>query len=145
MRFDHERCASLQAGLALGIGLALSVQCQGLKEDEVECEVAIGHLEECCPSFRPGPGNRCVDAQSGGCSGSLSSSHVIYPVLSISEAQCIRGLSCAEIGARSLCATVRALVYDEESHCTLVDSVYPYFHECPGFTPIDRHHPTVCP
>jgi hypothetical protein len=67
------------------------------RQDELECEEAMAHLIDCCPSsdFR---WVSCEFVQ--GCSESTP------PDLSPDESQCLRRLSCAEVRERGVCERV---------------------------------------
>jgi hypothetical protein len=66
----------------------------GLREDELKCEEAVAHLEECCPELDVAS-LQC--RASGDCDAEL-------PDFRVAESDCIRAASCDEIQARGLCA-----------------------------------------
>ena len=74
----------------------------GFRKDEVSCEEAVAHLDDCCPDFDETQLN-CTYADQ--CSN-------VYPDLKVAESECIREASCDEIRARNLCA-IRP-VYEEQ-------------------------------
>ncbi len=78
-------------GLAVGAFLTLSAETLEIDEQELECEQAVAHVNECCPGFDPHRFN---------CTFIACESH---PNLSIDESRCIEGKSCDEIRARGLC------------------------------------------
>src|SRR5262245_36529710 len=61
------------------LGLSTLVAGGGLREDEIDCEQAAAHLEECCPGFHAGAVLRCE--YDDGCG-------IILPDLSIDDSQC---------------------------------------------------------
>jgi hypothetical protein len=65
-----------------------------LAEDQLECEQALAHLEECCPTIRAPL--VCGD----GC-GTIT--------LSLASSECIQDSSCDEILASNMCARVASL------------------------------------
>ncbi|MFT3764260.1 MAG: hypothetical protein QM820_01870 [Minicystis sp.] len=75
------------------LGLSTLVAGGGLREDELECEQAVAHLQSCCPGFETAQ-IRCVYSDT--CSLTL-------PALSIAESECIMKRSCDEIIASKLC------------------------------------------
>jgi hypothetical protein len=66
----------------------------GLREDEFHCELAVAHLEECCPDFDPGQIS-CNYA-----SGCDSTTHT---ALDLGESQCIEDRDCGTIIDRRIC------------------------------------------
>jgi hypothetical protein len=81
--------------------ITLGVSCNGFREDEIECEKALGRLVECCPGLRP-PRDDCSYRESHGCDDSLLSSE--YPVLRLADSQCIQDSTCADLVASGTCA-----------------------------------------
>jgi len=75
---------------------------QGLREDELECEEAMAHLDSCCPGF---------DLDQVECIHGFACDDVT-PDLAVSESQCIRALDCEQIRERDLCERVPELVQD---------------------------------
>jgi hypothetical protein len=78
--------------------------CTGIREDELACEDAVSHLQECCTGF--GATNIDCTYEPGGCDSSPQ-----YPALSIDESACIRGQSCAALVANGVCQ--RAMRFPE--------------------------------
>ena len=72
----------------------------GLREDEIDCEQAVAHLQECCPGFAQSETLQCV--YSDGCG-------VTEPAISIPQSQCILGESCEQITASGLCSRAAML------------------------------------
>lgn len=62
-----------------------------LEENQLECEQALAHLEECCPAL-DAP-HACGD----GCDS---------VTLTLDSSQCLKDSSCAEIQAANMCARV---------------------------------------
>ncbi|MBI5481200.1 MAG: hypothetical protein HY906_20245 [Deltaproteobacteria bacterium] len=85
-------------GLVLG---AVAFVClkgdYGLRGDEVYCEAAVKHLEECCPRYRDNPLS-CTYA-AGLCQ------PTIYPELDLDRSQCLLAQSCATLSASGACET----------------------------------------
>jgi len=71
----------------------------GLRQDEIDCEQAVAHLQDCCPDFGTAT-IACVSSQ--GCD-------VSDPALSIAESQCILDRSCESLIASGLCAATHDL------------------------------------
>jgi hypothetical protein len=94
--FRHNTGAAL---LALGVGLALSVNPKGhaFREDEVECEETFAHLRDCCAD---------VDLSALSCDYWEGCSNSTYPDLSPDESRCLRDLSCDRIRVRDVCARI---------------------------------------
>jgi hypothetical protein len=67
----------------------------GLRGDEVYCEAAVKHLEECCPQYRDGALS-CTYA-AGACE------PTIYPDLDAERSQCLIAQSCAALSASGAC------------------------------------------
>jgi uncharacterized membrane protein YgcG len=83
--------------------VALALGClrcdSGLREDELECERTAIHLKECCPRMRESAVDCEYVAPSDCGDGSL-------PDLTVEDAQCLRGLSCADLVAAGVCLAV---------------------------------------
>jgi hypothetical protein len=78
--------------LSLGVRRAPA---PGLREDEVQCEEARAHLEECCPAYE---GNlTCHFVDPGSCQ------EPTYPDLDPDESRVMRSLSCNDVVLRGLC------------------------------------------
>jgi hypothetical protein len=83
------------------VALALGcLRCEsGLREDELECERTAIHLKECCPKMRESAVDCHYVAPSDCGDGSL-------PDLTVEDAHCLRGLSCADVVSSGLCLTL---------------------------------------
>ena len=81
--------------------LPLAVRCDGASHRDFDCELAVGHLSDCCPDFR-------ADYIQCSSSGNFCSTYT-FAALRTDESQCILGLSCDEIIARDLCTKVTQL------------------------------------
>jgi hypothetical protein len=66
-----------------------------LREDEVQCEEAVAHLEECCPGGFRKPQEYCRYT-AGSCGDTT-------PAMSVAEGKCIQALSCEQIAAANIC------------------------------------------
>lgn len=91
------RFRRIAARLAAVVGLLFATGAVNVDFDELDCEAALAHLAECCPSFSP----RHHLCARDGCAeaGRL-------PDLAEAESRCIIALDCADIVARSLCEAV---------------------------------------
>ncbi len=78
--------------------------CTAIRDDELECEEAVGRLLECCPGFQVAEGY-CVYVASEGC----NSPPPIYPALAPEESRCIRGASCDGLVTSGVCARAAAV------------------------------------
>src|SRR5258708_2675951 len=85
---------SLLGGVVLG--------CTGIREDELACEDAVSHLQGCCRGFTGS--NVDCSYEAGGCG-----VNAIYPELSVSQSECIRGESCASLRATGVCSRAIAM------------------------------------
>ena len=75
--------------------VALVFACgDALQQDELDCEEAVSHLQDCCRGLATS-GVRCVDHQ--GCDYSE------YPDISEQQSACIRAESCQELVANGVC------------------------------------------
>ena len=88
-------------GPILALGVFLLLACTPIREDEFQCEEAVGHLMECCPGFGV-PESYCTYDPGGGCEGPPPT----YPALSTDRSQCIRAENCHDlvssgVGARA--------------------------------------------
>jgi hypothetical protein len=78
----------------LSLGLRVIPE-PGLREDEVQCEEARAHLEECCPVYEGNVACQFVDP--GACEAAT------YPDLDTDESRLMQSLSCNDVVARGLC------------------------------------------
>ena len=87
-----------RAVLVLGVA-AVCGAFDVIREDELECEEAVAHLEGCCDEFP----SHVVSCQfiKGYCD-----DPDIYPDLSIDVAECIQAMDCDALRARDLCARI---------------------------------------
>ena len=74
----------------------------GLRQDELDCEEAVSHLDECCPGFQATSRIQCMyDDQ--GCG------NVTEPAIPEDVSSCIRNESCEELAtAGGVCDRVTA-------------------------------------
>ena len=111
-------------GLVAGIFAFLTCG-TGVSTDEITCELAAAHLEECCPRALI----ECRYISNNGC-GFVNER---YPVSS-EQSHCILDLSCAEIQERDICRTI--------IRGRRVSSAYDYYY---GDGVIDTPETVVCP
>jgi hypothetical protein len=96
-------------GTGMAVGVFLALACGTFREDEFQCEEAIGHLMDCCSGFGPPPGY--CSYEPGGTSGSGCDATTIpptYPALSPDESRCIRSESCGELASSGVCVRATA-------------------------------------
>jgi hypothetical protein len=85
--------------LALLVGAGQPLAQQGFRQDELECEEALAHLDDCCEDFDPA----AVDCNHvDGCDTDT------FPTISVDESQCIRDKSCESIRRDGICQRVLA-------------------------------------
>src|SRR5262249_2143923 len=106
----------IRAALAC-LGLSTLIAGGGLRQDELDCEEAVAHLQECCPNFA---GATLACEYSDGCG-------VTEPALSIDESHCILARDCADVVASGLCEKTRDLESPHTEDGSLIS------------------HPPVCP
>ena len=83
-------------GLLLGAVAFLCLKGDyGLRGDELYCEAAVKHLEECCPQY-PEHALSCTYT-AGACE------PTIYPDLDLDRSQCLLDRSCAALSATGAC------------------------------------------
>jgi hypothetical protein len=93
-RFDVW-CRRSMLVLPVLVLLSPALRTPGFREDEIQCEEARAHIEECCPEYR---GNLlCLYDPDVGCNEST------YPDLTANESGRIQGLSCPDVIASGLC------------------------------------------
>jgi hypothetical protein len=93
--------AKRRTAYAVGALVGVVLACTGLRDDELQCEDAVGHLEQCCPTYVPG---NIVCLEPSDCEDENRS----YPLLSITDSTCIRGESCAELQSSGVCDRAKA-------------------------------------
>lgn len=87
--------------LFLLLTVFLTVRCdEGFREDELECERAAVHVEECCPGVAHGHVFACEYQEAQACSAAVD------PPLTVSQGQCLRGTSCVDLVASGTCAAL---------------------------------------
>ena len=85
--------------LALSFTLLSSVRCdEGFREDELECERAAIHVEECCPGVERENAFACEYQEPEACRGAVD------PALTASQGRCLHETSCGELVASGTCA-----------------------------------------
>jgi hypothetical protein len=114
--------------------LLLVARCDGLGHSDFDCELAVGHLADCCPNF-PTHAIAC-ETTGGGCA------HDHLPVLRSDESQCILRQDCSDVIRIGLCTSVPQLQNPVGYECDL-GSVW----WTPPCQYIDETHarPPVCP
>ena len=85
------RLARRAPGWLIAAAVGLMFACGDMREDELDCEEAVSHLQDCCPGF---DARRIECIYVTGCGGTT------YPAISIAQSQCIRGESCSALSAR---------------------------------------------
>jgi hypothetical protein len=95
----HRSTVFVLAGL---VGLALSLSCGDIAEDELACEQGAARLEACCPQINP---VRINCRNQPGCNGNLA------PVLNERASTCLTEASCADLGERGICDGLRQLLF----------------------------------
>lgn len=88
--------------LAFAAVVAVALSCGEIREDEMLCEEAVSHLEDCCPNIDPRRFN-CVHDE--GCGTQL------FPVLEPQAADCVRNASCRDLQNKQICDGLRQLSY----------------------------------
>lgn len=82
--------------LAIAGLIVATVTCgPALREDEVQCEEAVAHMQSCCPGGFPEPQTYCRYT-AGACNDSR-------PALSVEESQCIQKTDCATLVNSGVC------------------------------------------
>ena len=81
-------------GWLLAAVVLVPLACGDMRQDELDCEEAVSHLQECCPSFN----SRNIEClYVSGCETST------YPAISIQQSQCIRSEACTALVASGVC------------------------------------------
>jgi hypothetical protein len=96
------RSRTWPGGFTAALLLGVILGCTGIREDELACEEAVAHLQDCCPGFYASS----VDCtyEPGGCGVSP-----LYPEISTNQGWCIRSESCAELESTGVCARAIAM------------------------------------
>lgn len=74
--------------------------CGDMRQDELDCELAVSHLQDCCPGLDTSP-IHCLYVED--CGGSEPDT---YPALDIAQSACIRDESCATLASSGVCKRV---------------------------------------
>jgi hypothetical protein len=84
----------MRHALIAALAGAVFFTCSAPREDELECEEAVAHLEQCCPA---------LDVRLISCTYDNSGCGPTYPAIAIPEAKCIRHEGCDELVATQVC------------------------------------------
>jgi len=68
--------------------------CGDMRQDELDCEEAVSHLQSCCPGF---------DSSAIQCTYSSGCGTTQYPAIATPQSQCIRGEDCSTLVASGVC------------------------------------------
>jgi hypothetical protein len=101
--------------LAIAGIIALAFACgDALRQDELDCEEAVSHLQECCPNF---------DSRSIACvyddNGNQGCNPPTLPDISSSQSQCIRNAKCDAVVASGICARA-AQIRTQQSNAQVI-------------------------
>lgn len=89
--------------IAFAAVVAVVLSCGEIREDEMLCEEAVSHLEECCPDIDPRRFN-CIHQE--GCGRDLD------PVLTRAASECVSGRDCDDLRSRGVCDGLRQRSYE---------------------------------
>ena len=106
-----------RSAFTVGVLMALVLACGGIRQDELSCEDAVGHLQQCCPGFT-GSNLHCLyDPGCGGVPIGLGDTGggggATLPDLDVDQSSCIRSESCSQLRSSGVCA--RAAAFDTAS------------------------------
>jgi hypothetical protein len=91
------------SALATAMSIALFFACgDALNQEELDCEEAVAHLEECCPGFDSSQ-IVCVHEQQGCILGSTT-----HPAIERDQTTCIRHESCNALVSSGVCDRAQA-------------------------------------
>lgn len=93
------------AAVVFGIIINLGVSCNGFREDEIECEQAISHIQACCPGFRAKEID-CSYSDRIDCNDNVTGAE--YPALSIEDSECLQNKTCAQLIDNGDCTRAQA-------------------------------------
>jgi hypothetical protein len=79
----------------LGLGVRVT-PAPGLREDEVQCEEAVAHVQSCCSTFTSNVS--CTFVDRGACEAST------YPDFTPDESRRVQALACHEVVDSGLCS-----------------------------------------
>jgi hypothetical protein len=80
--------------------LVVLFACGDMRQDELDCEEAVSHLQSCCPGF-DSSGIQCIYV--AGCEDST------LPDISIQQSQCIRGEDCSRLVTTAVCTRAQGV------------------------------------
>ena len=78
--------------------LGMSVRCYGIREDELWCEEAVAHVDECCPGFST-QSVACRYHHETTCYGELYT----YPDFSLDTSNVFLSKSCRQLEDEGIC------------------------------------------
>lgn len=84
---------------ALLLIMTFSRGASGLREDDLQCEEAVAHLNECCPGF---------DVAKISCAFSSGCGDTQYTAFSIEESECIQNADCKTLVGNGVCTRAQA-------------------------------------
>lgn len=123
--------------LAVRLAHAYDTDDENFRTEVFKCEVALGILSECCPSF---DASRvpCRYLHEATASCDFNTDVWVRPALSEPESQCIASMRCDELEAHGVCERAQsASDYVTSSRSNSIESPMPWR------TP--STHPPVCP
>lgn len=94
------RPALHRSASSIGAIVVVLFACGGIDDNELHCEEAVSHLEDCCDGFEARRFS-CIEEDSG--------CNQQSPDLYDRASECIRKLSCDELRSRGKCASLTAL------------------------------------
>ena len=100
------RCASV---VAVVFGVVPACESTQIRDDELSCEDAVAHLQQCCPGFTADQIS-CTYFAGGGTGGCYASPD--EPGLNVPTSTCIRQRACDALVSKGICqeATTAAAV-----------------------------------
>jgi hypothetical protein len=114
-----------------------------LRDDVLDCEDAVAHLESCCPGF-VAEQLACVHYQKDvatGCETGRKSTDKEAPALDLKESQCIRAMTCDLLVLTKVCARAQLARAQRSGSETYVE----FHRETPVSSYSTPPHQQVCP
>jgi hypothetical protein len=98
VRAGRSNLSKRASAIAVVVGVVLG--CGGIDDDELLCEEALGHLEDCCPGF---------DVHRFQCANQADCFNSVTPDVTQEASKCIRGHECSDARSSGLCDRMTAL------------------------------------
>ncbi len=90
-----------------------------MRQDKLDCELAVSHLQDCCPSLDARQMDCFYEQDCGG------SEPDTYPIFTIAQSQCLRDQSCSTLVSGGVCSRLNAIAASTDTQVWQSSQVCP--------------------